>query len=440
MTTIIDDIKAHTILVENGSGVLVQPMDESHTYILTAKHVIEIAKDSKTYKGAENISARRADGTEFTVRSVHIHPDIDAALLALDFIGNITIPLSLTAPKRGDKVIVCGSPTKRRNENIDSVREFDGIIKRYGATDWELFAESHVDYEEVVGISGGGLFLEQNDSAFLLGVETSISGLRDIENTNRIEGVTLKAFQEILLFARGEGFALPDLLPLHLGSFSSSISSTFDLRDGTDPETGAFVRKVLHGVAKKLIDKNAPQPLAIKKGYESRLLISGRDLDELLDQKLWASYLEYLIISTIVDDKDQVSIDYILELNGRRRFFYASTDGSWTTLLQNVFKSDLIGLRKSGRIIIATKGTASRACPNQITLKSIIPDISRADLGDYRIDSIFKSFEEADFKIMHIAGMAQECIIDKEHEFQKFDNTSISELVSKLKAEFNEFL
>lgn len=90
-----NDLKRYTVILDDSSGVLFQPLDETKTYILSAKHVFY--KDVKHHNGPDTkklkdrINYRLSTDQKTTIEieikkgvNYYEHDDADAAILVLD--------------------------------------------------------------------------------------------------------------------------------------------------------------------------------------------------------------------------------------------------------------------------------------------------------------------------------------------------------------------
>ena len=91
MSNISDLIKNHTVIVDDGSGVLIQPMTDKYSYILTAKHNILVDyknSESETKVLAEIKITRLKDESllqEIEAIEIYKHHTLDIAVIRIDF-------------------------------------------------------------------------------------------------------------------------------------------------------------------------------------------------------------------------------------------------------------------------------------------------------------------------------------------------------------------
>ena len=71
----------HTVKVNNGSGVLIQPMSPDYAYVLTAKHCLQLDKDDSSSAFILNHRVLYFDGAELPVLGFICHDTKDVAIL-----------------------------------------------------------------------------------------------------------------------------------------------------------------------------------------------------------------------------------------------------------------------------------------------------------------------------------------------------------------------
>lgn len=201
-----DLMTAHSVKVNNGSGVLVNGMTEEYTYVLTAKHAVL----------EENI-VQKIDGSNINVKAIFKHDDedVDCAILIIDFQENVSQQTQYVEnlPDSASLVLV-GYPTLRRNTK-DEVKHQNGVFVESIKNKFILSADGIPSKEITVGMSGGGIYYIDNNNPYLIGVEYEMDGADSAEHFGRLKCNTLIFYDEII-----EKNKLFPLIPSFLECFS----------------------------------------------------------------------------------------------------------------------------------------------------------------------------------------------------------------------------
>ena len=169
-----DKIKEYIVCINGGSGVIFQPMDEKHSYILTAKHVFDDINNYNDvviigrYDPIKNIFIELE---KFKLEE-HInyfpHDTKDIAILKIDRLTGADNLIRLDSFEEKYKFSLYGFPGTRRNQTnyLDRIREDSNlsisIEKSEGRREGILADNS--DLKELKGQSGGGVFSILGDS------------------------------------------------------------------------------------------------------------------------------------------------------------------------------------------------------------------------------------------------------------------------------------
>ena len=176
-------------------------------------------------------------------------------------------------------------------------------------------------------------------------------------------------------------------------------------------------------------------PDVIKNHFHKRLLIYNEKESSLYNDGLWIAWLELLIILRIIGQNPHSEQD-LDEVFSRYRIIYSSSKDDWSCLIQDILRSDYKGLKENACIIVSNEKKPVK----WMIGKGILQDISRRiskremniDEGDYRpVENI---------KHIHLSAFQQNCIVDKEEEYTRFDNTNENELFKKLKHEYENII
>ena len=126
INNISDIIKAHSVVVENGSGVLIQPMTDKYSYILTAKHNLQVDPKNpksklKEYQDIKLITFKEIDNNpDLSVQAIHPHDVLDIAIIRIDFYSGLSISPYQNDIMIDDELRLYGYPGNRRHREQSS--------------------------------------------------------------------------------------------------------------------------------------------------------------------------------------------------------------------------------------------------------------------------------------------------------------------------------
>jgi len=225
-----DNIKEYIVCLNGGSGVIFQPSEDNHTYILTAKHVLNNIADNP-YNGFAHIDYFTAAANEFThiepfqlVEGTNYFPHPDANIdLAIITVDRIPCPTNLVTiqhvkPDSGQYKLV-GFPSVRRVGTPQSVNwiRLDnltvGAERAHGKREGTV--ENNATRNELIGASGGGIFTIRDGHLYLAGIQNQITAAQ--EAMGRVEFTPISHFQNIVDIP---GCNLETIQPFYLKNFS----------------------------------------------------------------------------------------------------------------------------------------------------------------------------------------------------------------------------
>ena len=413
-----DQCKQCSVIVDNGSGVLFQPMTEEYSYILTAKHNLYNDVEHDSYDEPKNIDDIKLNGNNNQIKDKYEHQTLDIAILKIDKTEFESPYKEFKQPSDRDEFKFYGYPQNRR-ERAEQIKYFD--LKVGHMSSYEIVAEndSYYNQNDVAGCSGGGVFKQDGNDFYLVGIECRMDAESDLEENNtRLRFIFIEAFDEII-----EENELEPLYPVHMGGFDLISEHIFLLNDYESKRD--FVRNRLKYLAKTYSKELSP--ITIKNEFENELFINGFDINNITDSELWQMYLEFILLSIIIESKENITIDKIKEIYKKRKILFAKAD-RWVDLKEEIVKSNLLGLQKNGTVFIACNGDRR---PNKVQLSSnsIInitqppqPEEMRIDQGiDYSVDIKYK----------HIYAI-EKLLLDNEEEFVSTTGNNIDEILKKV--------
>ena len=206
----IDTIREYIVIVNGGSGCIFQPMDNTYSYVLTAKHNITDANNQIS----KLIRFKLESNTwiEIQIPFVNLienenyfpHSDRDIAIIKINKIAdleNIIRVDDIETERIG--YILTGYPEKRREDNQNTKANWfrhdeDVTILNIKAEKLrEGSVPGNADREEIIGQSGGGILKISGDYILLAGIQNKMVDAKN-EQLGRIEFSPIHLFDEII--------------------------------------------------------------------------------------------------------------------------------------------------------------------------------------------------------------------------------------------------
>jgi hypothetical protein len=104
----------HTVKVNEGSGVLIQPMSADYAYVLTAKHCLKTNVDDLNSAFIKPHKVYSIEGTEIPVIDVICHDTKDMAILIIASKPDHELMVNCDPLQVNDQLMLCGFPDDRR--------------------------------------------------------------------------------------------------------------------------------------------------------------------------------------------------------------------------------------------------------------------------------------------------------------------------------------
>lgn len=410
--------KQCSVIVDGGSGVLFQPMTEDYTYILTAKHNLYNDLEEKSINDIKYILYEENESNNILEK--YEHPTLDIAILKIEKIPLSDSPYKQSEePNDGDIFKFYGYPENRRHET-EKIKYFDLKVGDMRFPEIVADNESYYDQGDVVGCSGGGVFKKDGDNFYLVGIECRMDAQSTSEENNtRLRFIFIEAFDEIIEENRSE---LEPLYPPYMSNFNLLAEHIFLLNDYEEKRD--FVRDRLKYLSGTYIASITP--IAIKNEFGNHLLINGFDINHVTSRELWQMYLEFILLSILIDSKENLTLEKIQGIYKKRKILFAKAD-RWIELKEEILKSNLIGLQKNSTVFIACEGDRR---PNKVDLKNSILNISRPPQPEeMRIDQGVDY--TVDIKYKHIYAI-EKLLLDNEEMFANATGNDVDEILKKV--------
>ena len=394
-------IIAHAVKVNSGSGVIVSALSSEFTYVLTAQHVID---------GPITVSR---NGQEINViEPPYHHPDYDCSIIKVEYQSDVIQHLWDGELETGSRVSFVGYP--RSNAGSDRpYKIYSGSSNNQAHQIIVCNLDNSPSQESIEGMSGGGVYCIQDGLPHLWAVEFRMDDEDAEARYGRIRCFPIECFSQII-----ESNQLLPMAPFYMQCFSNLRSDIFHF-EAAKPENIEKLRQKLDEQAEWLIGQAMPTPYDLMMRYKRELLL-GRDEPNstVLNKDLWIAYLEFAVISSILDQKDKIDRYYLEELDRRRRFIYSSNKGNWLCQLSEIFKIARNMLDLNGAILINSPQENAVSLPDNEDINDIIDDIASSpkfrDLS--RIDSAHIDIMKS-YSIAHLKGLRNDFILAKHREY-----------------------
>ncbi len=362
-----EQCKKCSVLVDGGSGVLFQPMTEEYTYILTAKHNLYDGLVEKSISDVKYILYGENEAKD--ILGKYEHSTLDIAILKIEKIDFESPYKEFEQPNNGNIFKFYGYPENRRGET-EKIKYFDlkvGDIDGFKiiASNQEYFPQKDID-----GCSGGGVFKQDGNNFYLVGIEHRMDAQSEEEviNNIRLKYININAFDEIVA---QYGNNLEPLYPPYMSDFNLLIDNIFLL-------TGLMVEKEkVTNILKSIVDthvKDKITPKQIFDKYNIGLLTKDEYKNELTNKELWTRYLEFLVLSVLIDTT-VINIDEIDKIYTKRKILFAKTD-NWIESIKELFSYEIKSLIKNSIVCIANLEKSPEICevsPNFVESINTIP-------------------------------------------------------------------
>lgn len=447
------NFKEYSVIIESGTGVLFQPMSEDYFYILTAKHNLQ----NKTEDGY----ADKPNGTSINIRRFILianawtdelipftlvkdsnyfpndNANIDAAILKIQFndyhrfdISKIHISDETLINK---DAYVCGFPNDKRGANNGNFQEqYDNYQIDNNSND-TAFKKSvrlvHIHAQNTVsGMSGGGIIKLSPSFFELIGIQSQMTGT--FSDQNVIDFVPISFFNDIIKANSNE---LELLLPPFMMKFDTLLTEVFKVDDAA-PDYKNKIRQAF----KKQFALIAINPTdIINCGIKKSLLLKGEETGLLMCKDFWINCLEYLLILSVILEKEITLEDFKSVIN-TKRLLYSNTESNMGEILPQILNTEFENLENDSSIILSIKKVPPLSDLRKIG-KGMIADIYNvsgisADMSIYQAQKITLIKE-----IIHIKAIEVDCVLQNRETLNKYSLLQIDDLIKNLKTYIDAF-
>ncbi|WP_046003099.1 ABC-three component system protein [Pseudoalteromonas rubra] len=410
--TVSEIIKSYCVKVNGGSGVLVNAITREYSYVLTAAHVIPENQDEIVVNDYQN--------NRLAVLSVLIPPEwdesepdrYDYAILKVDYQERLAqkcapaSDLTELAP-----LTLVGFPITERDSS-DPIKEYTGHKISVANDLIIMFLDGGPGTTTIRGMSGGGVYHIKEEKPLLVGVEFQMDGTGSEQQYGRAQCHSLARFEELIA-----AYSSAPMIPAYLECFSNMRDRIFTF-NVIDQNNVSNLKLELGRAADYLINTDLVPPYKVMERYHSDLLVDPSNIGELKTYELWVAYLEFLVISVLIDQSAGADDAYLKGLERKRRLIYTSNGTNWVSRLEDLLKTARRLLDKDGTLIVASPEPAARVLPPSFRLENVISNISIVpNQGPFPVIDSSESAILTSFKLTHLEGLRQKCVVDIEDEY-----------------------
>ncbi|WP_106813058.1 S1 family peptidase [Prevotella merdae] len=373
----IDDIKQKlTVRVNDGTGVLVSPLDKDILYVFTCRHVV--LDEGKNILPIDNISisydeANSKQAHVFTIQSVEVSEQVDNDIAVLVVKRDIDIPhLYISSDRIGCFHI--GFPKSRKNAedkigntlvlhiaHFDSNSETDIVEYQYDVNNKE---------NEIKGMSGGGIL---NKDCKLVGIHTQSAMHDKQEMLGKCGMIPISLFLQLIAEKK-----LPPVLKFDLSYFGKMVGWVFDFscERFVDDRTAQFTSDL--DQYKAIVEQWSPIRIfdvLIKKGK----INEGTKLEG-LDQRYWQAFTLFIVgVIALLDLNEPDGEKAIVSLYEKFHYCYSNEELDVYDVREKLEAKLVVGKIKGAYLVVGglnkTVFYGNYAAP-----KAQVPDLRKAEI------------------------------------------------------------
>ena len=427
-----NDLKRYTVILDGGSGVLFQPLDETKTYILSAKHVFykEVKRDNapNTKELKDRINYRLSTEQETPIEielnkgvNYYEHAHADAAILILnENLGFDQIFIDeRTSGFRGFNLT--GYPNSKRNGDDKYDKQTISDLNSFNDSVIALrLVVNHLDYEQISGFSGGGIFKANGDSLLLAGIQSETP---NGPCNGEILIVPIKRFEEIV-----QQNNLPQLIPSFFSKIDLLLSSIVEFN-----QTAPNLRPKLQGAIRRQAKKIN---FDLKDVYNRKILNKSAIKDSSLRSKqFWVSFLEYALIISLIEDYE-FNEELLGTMNRKRKFIFSDSYANIYDIYSDILLFAANNIDDQCQVLVGTNIPPTTNKTRRMSTARVPLNISNID-DDETIDRI--TLRSKIKEIIHIKAIELDCINENDSLLDKFSIDQFDEILTEIKKIVHEF-
>ncbi|WP_313139103.1 ABC-three component system protein [Myroides sp.] len=428
-----NDLKRYTVILGGGSGILFQPLDETITYILTAKHVLyKDVKDGRGQKIGEELiekinfsySNDQSTSIEFEIKkdeNYFEHDVADAAILVLkENLGFNQIFVDERATGF-DGFSLTGYPAIKRLANDKYDRQVINtlISSNTDLISLRLFID-HLDHSQITGFSGGGIIKTNGDSLLLVGIQSK-TPIGDCHG--EIQVVPIKRFEEIV-----DVYDLSKLVPSYLSNIELLINSII----GYNETLPALKPKLQIAIRKQFEQVRCALNSIYSSNYVKKLSTSVTGIKS---KRFWTSFLEYALIISLLE-VDGVDEDVLSKMNLTKKFIFSDSSKDIYDLYSEVLLFASENISDNCQVLLATNQIPNSPNRRRMLASEVNLDVSNV-IDIETIDRVQTSSKIKE--IIHLKAIEFDCINSNENTLNQFSIQQFEDILTEIKRLVYEF-
>lgn len=429
-----NDLKKYTVILGGGSGVLFQPLDETKTYVLSAKHVFyntvkhDKGKDQKIIKDiiSLSLSNKQDEIEEIEIISgtnyfEHSNPLIDAAILILDKNLNRNQIYIDEREKGFDGYNLTGYPNSKRKSSDKYDKQ---LISDLISCDDNLISlrliVNHLDYDHITGFSGGGIIKTNGDSLLLSGIQSQTP---NGDCNGEIQVVPIKRFEEIV-----EHNNLSKLLPSYLSNISALIDSIICFNN-TIPTLRPKLKKAISVQFNQIKCelKNIFNSSYINKASIST---SGKK-----SKYFWICFLEYALIISLIED-NIVDDNILMKMSKEKKFIFSDSTKDFYSMYDEILLFAADDINDNCQLIVGSTITPGNSKTRRRSTNKVPSNIANPDDLE-TIDRVIRRHKIKE--IIHLKAIELDCINENDEFLDSFGIHQFEDVLNEIKKLVNEF-
>lgn len=427
-----NDLKRYTVILDDGSGVLFQPLDEIRTYILSAKHVFyknikhDNGPDTKELKDRINyrLSTDQETPVEIEIKkgvNYYENDHADAAILVLE--KNLGFDqIFIDERKSGfDGFNLTGYPKSKRTANDKYDKQAISDLNSYTDNLVALrLVVNHLDHEQISGFSGGGIIKTNGDSLLLAGIQSETP---NGPCNGEIGVVPIKKFEEII-----QQNNLPQLLPNFFTKIDLLLSPIIEFTQ-TKPDLKPKLQGALRLQAKQI-------KCDLKDIYNRKILDkSAITANSLSSKQFWTSFFEYALIMSLIEDHE-FNEDLLSRMSKKRKFIFSDSINNIYDLYSDILLFAADNIDDQCQVLVGTTIPPTTNKTRRMSTAKVPQNISSID-DDETIDRI--TLRNKIKEIIHIKAIELDCINENDALLDQFSIGQFDEILTEIKRLVNEF-
>ena len=437
-----DLIIKNTVVVDDGSGVILQPMTKEFSYVVTAKHVIQNDKNdiSKGFKSKNDIEIYSTDDIKITLIDFYYHRDLDLAILKIKYLGS-GILIKHNVCRFDDRLQLWGFPQyspNHRNKTKprkDWIQSYAATVCSVSSDKLECKVDDNVEISGLEGFSGGGLFDITGNKIYLAAIEYLVHN--PDAYVNRIFSVPIQNLQKIL----DDNHLLP-ICPPYLDSLSELTSEAFQSLSFFNPQTKEKLAKLFTHLSKDKIEQASFTPYSLIQKNKKLINELNNEPKSIENKELWTSVLEFLQVYELLDSQFEWDEEFVNYLTKNFKFLYF-IDESWKNKLKDIVLFDCGDLVNEGYLILIHNGSERPDKPDQLNQyrdPENLPSFIANGIDDPDSIAHIHSKRSKNISILHLAKLNKFSLSDREADFDNLTLVDLEEMKNQLIDSYSKYL